>query len=65
MRSLTAIPTALVRNHQIKNWKKRHLQTKQPTVSVGAHEPVFRANKSQAQQTKEVTDLLNRLRDRS
>ena len=67
MRNLTAIPATFVRNHQIKHWKKRHLHAKAglPSMAVGPHEPVFRANKSQAQQTKELTDFLNRLRDRS
>lgn len=67
MRSLTTIPVTFVRNHQIKNWKKRHLHAKVglPSVAVGHHEPVFRANKTQAQQTKELTEFLNRLRDRS
>ena len=67
MRSLTTFPSTFVRNHQIKHWKKRHLHAKTNLVTpvVGQHEPVFRANKSQAQQTKELTDFLNRLRDRS
>jgi len=67
MRSLTAIPTTFVRNHQIKNWKKRHLNAKTnlATPVIGQHEPVFRANKTQAQQTKELTEFLNRFRDRS